>query len=322
MINSEFDNKYVELEQILRRITELPDWAGVVALYERTIPSDRATSIETLRKYRNNVIGHGAKVGGLTPTVPQTWIDCLNEEILYVNNNEGKVANEVITVFKKLNRLSFPSALERIFNNRKTDEEMDDSFLVYSKLLDICGSANKNKKTILYYFEIDKILHFFKSVMKEGKNLYSNYNEVKGIVEKRDFDFIVKVVEDLVNKELEESNRMNESLAKEIKQEKNVKEINLAERDPLYLECLKLAIREAKTLHIISETAVQRTIVQNIFRISTIQRELEIGYPRASKIMEQMEQDGFIKRSFENDKITNVVLITEQEYNKRFGEIH
>ena len=306
MSNCQFENIYVELEQHLRRITNLPEWSGVVALYEKTLPSYRAADIETLRKYRNNVVGHGRRVGGSAPIVPQAWIDCLKAEIDYIKQNETEVANEVIAVFKKLNNVSFASALERIFNNRKADGEMMDSFLVYSKLGDICGSGIRSKKTILAYYEIDKRLHLFQSIMQDDKDLRSCYSDVSDVVGEKEFFDIIEVVENLVSREKEENNfkaTTDTALSpKGIEDKNNSKQEGAFNRDSTYWECLRFAV-------------IEKTV-----SISFFQRRLYIGYIRAGEIIGQMAQDGFIKKK--TGSHTWDVLLTESEYKKRYGELH
>lgn len=303
MSDCQFENVYVELEQHLRRITNLPEWVGVVGIYEKIIPSDRAADIQMLRKTRNDR-AHGRKIGGVSPIIPQVWIDCLSAEIDYIKKNEKQVADEVIAVYKKLNNVSFSSALERIFNNRKTDEELFDSFLVYSKLGDICGSNTKSKKIILAYYEMDKKVHFFQSIMKNAEDLRSSYIVVQDIISEQEFLNIVEIIEELVKREKE----ITQGTSAEVDScnEKNkslTQECSVLKRDSTYWECLRFAV-------------IEKTV-----SITFFQRRLYIGYIRAGEIIEQMEKDGFIEKETEKG-YTYKVLLTEEEYSKKYGKLH
>lgn len=219
MSNFEFENAYIELEQYLRMITELPEGAGVVALYEKTLPPERVADIKTLRNYRNNVSGHGKKIGGVVPTVPVEWLECLNKELKYVRENQENVAYLVKNVYKKLNNTSFASALERIYNYRKNNQELQDSLDVHSKLNESC-SSRKNKQLSMWYYEIDKKLHLFHSILEEKKDLRPYYGEVKDILSEKDFYKIIDIVEGIVSNDIE----------REESQTQNTSEQNIVDR--------------------------------------------------------------------------------------------
>ena len=64
--------------------------------------------------------------------------------------------------------------------------------------------------------------------------------------------------------------------------------------------------------------AVRLTIRSNGISITKIQRAFGVGYPRAGKIVDQMEKMGLI--SAPDTKNQRTVFITEQEFEERFGE--
>ena len=64
--------------------------------------------------------------------------------------------------------------------------------------------------------------------------------------------------------------------------------------------------------------AVRVVIRTNGASISKLQRAFGIGYPRAGKIVDQMERVGFI--SPPDNKNNRTIYITQQEFEERFGE--
>lgn len=64
--------------------------------------------------------------------------------------------------------------------------------------------------------------------------------------------------------------------------------------------------------------AVRLVIKRESVSINLIQREFEIGFNRAGKIVDQMEQAGFV--SPQNNSRARELYITQQEFEKHFGE--
>ena len=73
----------------------------------------------------------------------------------------------------------------------------------------------------------------------------------------------------------------------------------MAETDELFVDALQRAIKEGQA------------------SISKIQRSYGVGYPRAGKIIEEMERRGFI--SAQDGAKPRQVLITQEEFDRLFG---
>lgn len=69
---------------------------------------------------------------------------------------------------------------------------------------------------------------------------------------------------------------------------------------------------------VLLKDAVRNVIKTGQVSISRVQRLFGLGYPRAAKIVDQMEAAGFI--SPQDEKKLRVVYITQQEFEERFGE--
>ena len=64
--------------------------------------------------------------------------------------------------------------------------------------------------------------------------------------------------------------------------------------------------------------AVRVVLRTNKASISGIQRALGVGYPKAGKLIDQMERAGFISPA--DDKNNRVIFVTKQEFEEKFGE--
>lgn len=75
---------------------------------------------------------------------------------------------------------------------------------------------------------------------------------------------------------------------------------------------------EDEDFDVLLKDAVRTTIKHGNISISKIQRMFGVGYPRAGKIIDQMEKAGFISST--DNKNQRTVYITQQEFEERFGE--
>ena len=64
--------------------------------------------------------------------------------------------------------------------------------------------------------------------------------------------------------------------------------------------------------------AMRIAITQGTVSISILQRRLGIGYPRAGKIIDELESRGYISEV--NDEHKREILMTKDEFEKVFGE--
>ena len=94
--NIDFENAYISFELYLRKITKLPEHVGVIGLFERILPHNYYVQMKTIRTFRNNTTGHGYRVGGKLPIAPQEYIDFLNKEYHWVQQNKEYVVERML----------------------------------------------------------------------------------------------------------------------------------------------------------------------------------------------------------------------------------
>lgn len=66
--------------------------------------------------------------------------------------------------------------------------------------------------------------------------------------------------------------------------------------------------------------AVKLVMEKRFATLSTLQKSLAIGYSRAAKIIDQMEELGYIESALESKTSKRKVLITPEQFRKDFGE--
>lgn len=152
-------------------------------------------------------------------------------------------------------------------------------------------SSQIDSRTILDSSGAEKLLG--KGDMLFYPSSYSKPRRIQGcFVSQGEVD---KVIEYFTNKNYEVN--VSESVIEEIKQVDNIKKIDA---DPLMMEALKLVVYDEQA------------------SISYLQRKLSIGYSRAARIVDQLEEQGFVGPS--KGSKPRDILITEEEYLQLLGE--
>ncbi|MBP3344805.1 MAG: CDP-diacylglycerol--glycerol-3-phosphate 3-phosphatidyltransferase [Clostridia bacterium] len=105
----------------------------------------------------------------------------------------------------------------------------------------------------------------------------------------------------------------NRHVFKEDKKEE--KEISQPEKE---MEKLARAIDETGVDPLLPQ-ALKHCLEENATTTTKIQRHLSIGYPRAARIVDQMEEKGYISQPSDEGKRS--ILISQEEFEKTFGKV-
>lgn len=89
-----FEDAYKTLENTLRVATGITN-KPIISLYIKILPPALSAQMDTIRKFRNNFPGHGAKVGGESPKPPSTYISFLNKQIDWVDSHRAEVSKKM-----------------------------------------------------------------------------------------------------------------------------------------------------------------------------------------------------------------------------------
>ena len=156
-------------------------------------------------------------------------------------------------------------------------------------------SANQDSRTILGTAGAERLLGrgdmlFHPADMQDPMRLQGAY------ISNREIEKVVNFV-----KENNESN-FDEQLQEDMFNKYRGYEINQNEEefDPLFKDAVRIIIKT------------------NSASISKLQRAFGIGYPRAGKIIDQIEKTNMI--SSPDNKNTRIIYVTQQEFEERFGE--
>ena len=96
---NDFEDAYKTLENLLRNVTNIDD-KPLIPLFVKILPPYLSAQMETIRKFRNSFMGHGAKVDGEHPQAPNTYVVFLNKEIQWITNNKSSVCNQIRSLLK------------------------------------------------------------------------------------------------------------------------------------------------------------------------------------------------------------------------------
>ncbi len=98
--------------------------------------------------------------------------------------------------------MDFKSALRKVYKSSRNKEQLNNPFIVYSRVSDLIGNSYNDKKKVELFFEITKEVNLFSLAAKygeDGKNeIICMYNEVKELVSKESFSELVDLVYDIV----------------------------------------------------------------------------------------------------------------------------
>ena len=104
--------------------------------------------------------------------------------------------------------MNFIDALTYLYQNRTSDEEFCNAFLLYSKLSDLCGASYEDKRKVLLFYQVNKKISLVRLVLDNDENIASRYQEVANLLSESSFQNLVKTVQSVVFSEntLEKNN--------------------------------------------------------------------------------------------------------------------
>lgn len=123
------------------------------------------------------------------------------------------------------------------------------------------------------------------------------------------------------NRHVFSENKEDAEIVKEIEEEKN-QSLNQKEEEKTEISNNAVQIKTGKiddVLDPILPNALKMAIEQNSISTTFVQRNFSIGYPRAARIIDQMEERGYISQA--NGAQPRKILITKEEFEKLFGNI-
>ena len=97
--------------------------------------------------------------------------------------------------------MEFTEALKKVYKSSRKKEQLNDPFLLYSRISDLIGDSYNEKKKAKTFFSISKKINLLELVGEYGKNCRSEiikkYDEVSEIVTKEVFNKLVDMVYEL-----------------------------------------------------------------------------------------------------------------------------
>ena len=294
-INTELFNAFRELEDYLRLITKIPPKQSVMYFYEKTLSEEHRQEIYKIHDFRNRYLAHG-KVARGAPTADVIWVEALKKELEDIKKNKKEIAEKMKKMYKNSERHSFSYELETIFKSRYSDIEKMNSFALQSTLSDKHLSY-EDKEKVVRFCEVDNKVHFFASIMKDGKDLRPLYPSVSKIVTQEEFYEFVKLVENIVATNKEEEISVQEEIHNAKSEKLSTTKVELP--NPFETENAYLYV------------AALRVISKNKFvSVSGLAKELETTTILANEIVDWMVAKSFVTQEAKRG-VGRMVLISK-----------
>ena len=94
--------------------------------------------------------------------------------------------------------MNFIDALGYLYHNRTSDEEFADSFFLYCRLSDLCGSGYEDKRKVLLFYQVNKKLDMVRSILNKDETIYSKHKEVADLLSESSFQRLLDTVKCVV----------------------------------------------------------------------------------------------------------------------------
>lgn len=98
--------------------------------------------------------------------------------------------------------MNFKDALKKVYKSSRNKEQLNNPFIVYSRVSDLIGNSYNDKKKVELFFKITKEVNLFSLAAEYGENgrnkIICMYNDVKDLVSKESFAELVDLVYGIV----------------------------------------------------------------------------------------------------------------------------
>lgn len=145
----------------------------------------------------------------------------------------------------------------------------------------------------------------------EGHNVYNGPN----FSSKKDLDQAVVWYKKAAELGIDEREHINYLIEENQREKAFIEEAKDRIKNP---EKYYKSIKDLKELDPLLKDIIKRCIKEDYISVSSIQRRYCVGFARASKIIDDLEDLGYIGLKYENER---KILITKEIYEKEFGEI-
>ncbi|NLD18313.1 MAG: DNA translocase FtsK [Tissierellia bacterium] len=202
-------------------------------------------------------------------------------------------SNEVEDYIQRLTQMARAAGMHLIIATQRPSVDVITGIIKANvpSRISFAVSSQVDSRTILGFAGAEKLLG--KGDMLFHPSFYSKPKRIQGaFVSAKEVD---RVVEFFKNREYDVD--ISEEIIEEIQ---NVSDTKKLDADPLFMDALKLVLYDEQA------------------SISYLQRKLSIGYSRAARIVDTMEEQGFVGPS--KGSKPRDIYITEEEYLKMLGE--
>ena len=90
--------------------------------------------------------------------------------------------------------MKFIDAFEYSYQNRTSDEEFCDPFLLHCRLSDLCNSSYKDKEKVILFYKINKELNLVRAILNKDESISSRYQEVAHLLSEDSFQKLIESI--------------------------------------------------------------------------------------------------------------------------------
>ena len=136
--------------------------------------------------------------------------------------------------------MNFKDALKKVYKSSRNKEQLNNPFIVYSRVSDLIDNSYNDKKKVELFFKITKEVNLFSLAAEYGENgknkIICMYNDVKELVSKESFAELVDLVYGIVFSGSKESvktkiapARIEKQLSTEVPKQEDAKKAEVSE---------------------------------------------------------------------------------------------
>ena len=94
--------------------------------------------------------------------------------------------------------MKFLDSLGYLYQNRVSDEEFSNPFLLYCRMSDLCSSSYEDKRKVLLFYQVNKKLDMVRSVLNKDETVALRHNEVADLLSDNSFNKLLEAVKCVV----------------------------------------------------------------------------------------------------------------------------
>lgn len=94
--------------------------------------------------------------------------------------------------------MNFIQAIRYLYQNKTSDEELLDPFLLYCKMSDLCGASYEDKRKVSLFYQINKRINMVDAILKNDKTIHSKHTQVADLLSEKSYQRLLDSVKSVL----------------------------------------------------------------------------------------------------------------------------